>query len=69
MDNVIITPHVAGGSAQHATVATKFATQSVLNLIAGKLPRVVVNATAIEAWAKRFNVTGQRYGGTVYYKV
>ena len=68
MDNVIITPHVAGGSVQHARVATEFAVNSILSLIAGRLPRIVVNPTAIPAWAKRFDLSGIRYGGTVYYR-
>jgi D-3-phosphoglycerate dehydrogenase len=68
MDNVIITPHIAGGSAQHAKVATEFAAQSALSLVAGRLPKIVVNPTAIPAWAERFKATGIRYGGVVYYR-
>jgi D-3-phosphoglycerate dehydrogenase len=68
MDNVIVTPHLAGGSQLHTIRGTEFAARSALRLVAARVPRVVVNPEAIAKWATRFDAPQARYGGTVYYR-
>jgi D-3-phosphoglycerate dehydrogenase len=68
MDNVLITPHVAGGSARHNISGTEFAATNVLRLMDNKVPKSLVNPEALDKWAQRFGVKEARYGGAIYYR-
>lgn len=68
MDNVVVTPHIGGASVAQVIRASEYAAESVLALVNGKVPKVVVNPEAIPAWVARFGITGARHGGFVYYR-
>jgi D-3-phosphoglycerate dehydrogenase len=65
MDNVIVTPHVAGASLANQTRAAEFAAKNALRLLAGQVPNGLVNPLALCSWAARFGATGIRHGGIV----
>jgi len=67
MQNVIVTPHIAGISSSHQRRGTEFAANNIIRLISGKVPTVVVNPIAIPKWKERFGVTRVHYGGVVHY--
>jgi D-3-phosphoglycerate dehydrogenase len=54
MKNVIITPHMAGASAALFEQGTEFAMQNVARVVAGGLPRAIVNAEALPKWKSKF---------------
>lgn len=68
MDNVVVTPHIGGASVAQVIRASEYAAESVLALVNGKVPKVVVNPEAIPAWVARFGITGARHGGFAYYR-
>ena len=65
MENVIVTPHVAGASLAHQIRAAEFAAKDALRLLAGQVPNGLVNPAALATWAARFGATGIRHGGIV----
>jgi D-3-phosphoglycerate dehydrogenase len=48
MDNVVITPHLAGASDEHETLCWRLAVDSAVALANGRWPRSVVNRDSVE---------------------
>lgn len=68
MENVVVTPHVAGGSMRHNIRGTEFAAENVLRLLDNRVPKSLVNPQALSYWVERFDVGQARYGGLMYYR-
>jgi phosphoglycerate dehydrogenase-like enzyme len=47
LPNVILSPHIAGLSVESVAEMTALATESVIDVIAGRIPRHVVNPAAL----------------------
>ncbi|MEM2103902.1 MAG: hydroxyacid dehydrogenase [Candidatus Bathyarchaeia archaeon] len=54
MDNVILTPHIAGRNTEAIIEGEKLAVSNILNLMKGNVTEYVVNPEAIPEWKKRF---------------
>jgi D-3-phosphoglycerate dehydrogenase len=50
MDNVVITPHIAGASDEHAQLCWRLSVDSALALAGGRWPRSVVNRAVTPRW-------------------
>ncbi len=56
MDNVIITPHIAGRNAESLIEGERVAVESCLKILKGEVPNNVVNPEAIPKWKKRMGL-------------
>lgn len=53
MDNVILTPHIAGRNTISLIKGEKLAVENCLKILRGKVPKYVVNSEAIPRWRER----------------
>ncbi|MEM3797008.1 MAG: NAD(P)-dependent oxidoreductase, partial [Candidatus Bathyarchaeia archaeon] len=53
MDNVIITPHIAGRNSESLIEGEKVAVDNCVKLLKGIVPEYVVNTEAIPKWRER----------------
>ncbi|MEM3703020.1 MAG: NAD(P)-dependent oxidoreductase [Candidatus Bathyarchaeia archaeon] len=56
MDNVIITPHIAGRNSETLIEGEKLAVENCLKLLKGIIPEHVINPNAIPKWKERMNI-------------
>jgi D-3-phosphoglycerate dehydrogenase len=56
MDNVIVTPHIAGRSAESIIEGERVAVESCLKILKGIIPENVVNPEAIPTYRRRFGL-------------
>lgn len=54
LDNVILTPHMAGSTVDNYLGITKMGVENVLNILHGKLPKYCKNPEIESEWLKKF---------------
>ncbi|MEM1586507.1 MAG: NAD(P)-dependent oxidoreductase [Candidatus Bathyarchaeia archaeon] len=54
MDNVLLTPHIAGRNSTSLIEGEKLAVENCLKILRGRVPKYVVNPAAIPVWRERW---------------